>query len=142
MIEKRPMKAWNGGSIERAMELAGERRKKLVAQGALICCACDGEGGDTVAKTICEGCFGAGVILPPGGLTLPAAKPALPPCFRCPKLDHDAMRTAHAGWAPRATCCEGKCEKCGADLVSIDGFWRAFQEPHCPPCLLSTPTPA
>jgi hypothetical protein len=63
------MKAWNGGSIERAMELARERQNNLIAQGASVCSECNGEGG-TALGGICIGCHGAGVILPAEGLTL------------------------------------------------------------------------
>jgi DnaJ-class molecular chaperone len=61
-------KAWNGGSIERAMELARERQRKLIAQGATLCGECQGEGG-SVANGVCIECRGAGVIVPPEGLT-------------------------------------------------------------------------
>jgi hypothetical protein len=64
---RRARKAWNGGSIERAMELARERRKKQIAQGATLCDECNGEGG-TIASGVCITCRGAGVILPPDGL--------------------------------------------------------------------------
>lgn len=60
-----------------------------------------------------------------------------PPCFRCPKLDHDAMGAVHADWAPYARCCQGKCSECGAALWSIKDFWKAFEEPFCPMCLLT-----
>jgi hypothetical protein len=61
-------RAWNGGSIERAMELARERNNKLIAQGASLCDECNGNGG--TIHGVCIGCRGAGVILPPEGLTL------------------------------------------------------------------------
>jgi hypothetical protein len=63
-----PTKVWNGGSIERAMELARERRDKLIAQGAWLCDECNGNGG--TIHGVCIGCHGAGVILPAEGLTL------------------------------------------------------------------------
>lgn len=63
-------KAWNGGSPERAMEAARERRKVMVAQGASYCPTCSGEGATGPAE-LCPICRGAGVILPPGGLQLP-----------------------------------------------------------------------
>jgi hypothetical protein len=68
-------KAWNGGSIERAMELARERQRKLIAQGATLCGECQGEGG-SVANGVCIECRGAGVIVPPEGLTPPMSIPA------------------------------------------------------------------
>ena len=61
-------KAWNGGSVERALELARERVNKLVAQGASLCDECNGDGGTMTG--VCIQCHGAGVILPPEGLTL------------------------------------------------------------------------
>jgi DnaJ-class molecular chaperone len=61
-------KSWNGGSIESAMELARERQKKLIAQGASLCDECNGNGGTIYA--VCIQCHGAGVILPSEGLTL------------------------------------------------------------------------
>lgn len=64
-------KAWNGGSVEKAMELARERNKMLIAQGATLCDECGGEGGSQ-ASGVCIQCRGAGVLLPPGGLKLPA----------------------------------------------------------------------
>lgn len=63
-------KAWNGGNIERAMELARERQKTLIAQGASLCDECGGEGGSQVSG-VCIQCRGAGVLLPPEGLKLP-----------------------------------------------------------------------
>jgi len=65
----RVRKAWNGGSIEAAMEAARVRRDKMIAQGASLCDECNGEGG-SVASGVCIECHGAGVILPPGGLKL------------------------------------------------------------------------
>jgi hypothetical protein len=62
-------KAWNGGSIERAMELARERQNKQIAQGATLCDECCGNGG-TMTSGVCIACHGAGVILPPNGLVL------------------------------------------------------------------------
>lgn len=68
MDRMRAPKAWNGGSKERALDLAAERRKLLVSQGAAYCNACGGAGG--TAHALCEACGGAGVIIPSGGLTL------------------------------------------------------------------------
>lgn len=62
-------KAWNGGSRERAMELARERVDKMIEQGASLCAECNGAGG-TYTSGVCIACRGAGCILPPGGLTL------------------------------------------------------------------------
>jgi hypothetical protein len=62
-------KAWNGGSIESAMELARRRRDHAIAQGATICDECGGRGGSQISG-ICIQCKGAGCILPPGGLSL------------------------------------------------------------------------
>lgn len=61
-------KAWNGGSIEKAMEYARERRNKLIAQGASLCDECNGNGGTIYG--VCIQCHGAGCILPAEGLTL------------------------------------------------------------------------
>lgn len=64
-------KAWNGGSVEAALEYARERQKELIAQGASLCDECNGEGGSQ-ASGVCIQCRGAGVILPPDGLKLPS----------------------------------------------------------------------
>lgn len=62
-------KAWNGGSVERALELARERTNKLIAQGASLCDECNGEGGSYISG-VCIQCRGAGCLPPAGGLTL------------------------------------------------------------------------
>ena len=61
-------KAWNGGSVEAAMEYAQQMRDKMIAQGASLCDECGGEGG--TIHGVCIQCHGAGCILPAGGLTL------------------------------------------------------------------------
>ena len=60
-------KAWNGGSIESAMEYARQNREKAIQQGASRCDECGGEGGSQVSG-VCIQCHGAGFLLPPGGL--------------------------------------------------------------------------
>lgn len=62
-------KAWNGGCVERALELARERQNVVISQGASLCDECNGAGG-TYTGGVCIQCHGAGVILPPDGLTL------------------------------------------------------------------------
>ena len=62
-------KAWNGGSIEAAMRAARERVDVLVRQGATICDKCGGDGGSEF-DGLCQECFGAGCVLPEGGLKL------------------------------------------------------------------------
>lgn len=64
----RVRKAWNGGSRERALELARDRVDVMVAQGAALCTECDGHGG--TSQALCVRCRGAGCILPPEGLKL------------------------------------------------------------------------
>ena len=60
--------AWNGGSPERALELARERVDVMISQGATLCAACDGHGGTRWA--LCDQCRGAGCFVPPEGLKL------------------------------------------------------------------------
>lgn len=64
------MRAWNGGSRERAMEIAAQRRDKMLEQGASTCAACGGEGA-LDETNVCPQCTGSGVILPAGGLQIP-----------------------------------------------------------------------
>jgi hypothetical protein len=71
-------KAWNGGSVEAAMQSAREWRDKAIAQGASLCDECGGEGGSQ-ASGVCIQCHGAGCILPPEGLALER-----PPSRRAP----------------------------------------------------------
>lgn len=73
-MAERARKAWNGGSIDRAMELAQERRETMIAQGASLCQTCGGAGGTSTA--LCAQCHGAGVIIPDGGLKIASAHPA------------------------------------------------------------------
>lgn len=70
MTEERemPAKAWNGGSIEAAMESAREMRDRAIAQGASLCDECSGKGG--TLHSLCHQCRGAGCIVPPEGLKL------------------------------------------------------------------------
>jgi len=68
---KKVKRAWNGGSIERAMEFARQRRDEMISQGAWLCDECNGEGG-TVLAGVCQQCHGAGCIIPADGLRLPA----------------------------------------------------------------------
>src|SRR5690348_5290286 len=75
MSTRGPRKAWNGGSIEAAMEAARERQKVIVGQGASICDECGGDGG--TIHGICAVCHGQGVILPFGGLRHPSQIGAL-----------------------------------------------------------------
>jgi len=63
-------KAWNGGSIEAAMEFARQRRDEMIRQGAWLCDECNGEGG-TILAGVCQQCHGAGCIIPADGLKLP-----------------------------------------------------------------------
>ena len=65
------MKAWNGGSVEAAVEGAKRYRDEAIAQGATLCCECAGEGG-TITSGLCIACRGAGSILPFGGLRHPS----------------------------------------------------------------------
>lgn len=68
--EVKPMtKAWNGGSIESAMQYARERRDAMISQGATLCDECGGEGG-LAASGVCQQCHGAGCIVPAHGLSL------------------------------------------------------------------------
>jgi len=67
-------KAWNGGSFESAMELARERRKQMIAQGASVCERCAGEGDDK-AGGLCLECLGAGCRIPSKGLALDSTRP-------------------------------------------------------------------
>ena len=60
-------KAWNGGSIEAAMEYAKQRRNEMIKQGASLCDECGGEGG-LPASGVCQQCQGAGCIIPADGL--------------------------------------------------------------------------
>lgn len=54
-------KAWNGGSVERALELAREINEKLIAQGGWVRCdECAGEGG--TIHGVCIQCRGAGIL--------------------------------------------------------------------------------
>jgi len=69
-MAKPAKKAWNGCSVERALELAKDRNEKLIARGATLCRGCSGSGGSYLGGGICEDCSGAGVILPKGGLRL------------------------------------------------------------------------
>jgi len=62
-------KAWNGGSIETALEYARKMRDEMIAQGASLCDECGGDGGSPVSG-VCIQCRGSGVILPPEGLRL------------------------------------------------------------------------
>lgn len=61
-------KAWNGGSVESAIALSKQSQEELLAQGATLCGACNGEG--AMGLDVCVECCGAGVILPADGLTL------------------------------------------------------------------------
>lgn len=63
-------KAWNGGSIEAALQYAKERRDVMISQGASLCDECAGEGG-LQASGICQQCHGSGCIIPADGLRLP-----------------------------------------------------------------------
>ena len=63
-------KAWNGGSIEAAMESARRLRDEMIKQGAWLCDECGGEGGLPVSG-VCQQCRGAGCIIPSEGLKLP-----------------------------------------------------------------------
>lgn len=67
-MKRRAPIAWNGGSRERAMELARDRVDVMVSQGATLCTECDGHGGTSDA--LCDVCRGAGCFLPPEGLKL------------------------------------------------------------------------
>jgi DnaJ-class molecular chaperone len=67
---RRVRKAWNGGSIEAAMEAARNRRDAMITQGATLCDECGGEGG-LRESGVCQQCRGAGCILPADGLKLP-----------------------------------------------------------------------
>ena len=71
-MAKRVRKAWNGGSIEAAMQYARERRNKIIEQGASLCDECKGEGGLPISG-LCRQCHGAGYIVPPEGLKLVGA---------------------------------------------------------------------
>lgn len=63
------IKAWNGGSIESAMQYARERRDLMISQGASLCDECGGEGG-LIASGVCQQCHGAGCIVPAEGVSL------------------------------------------------------------------------
>lgn len=65
---RRVRKAWNGGSRERALELARERVNVMISQGATLCTECEGYGGSNDA--LCSSCRGAGCHLPPEGLRM------------------------------------------------------------------------
>jgi hypothetical protein len=62
-------KAWNGGSIEAAMQYGRERRDEMISQGATLCDECNGEGG-TILAGVCQQCHGAGCIIPAEGLKI------------------------------------------------------------------------
>lgn len=65
-------KAWNGASIEAAIQYAKERRDECIRQGATLCDECAGEGG-TILAGVCQQCHGAGCIIPAEGLRMPHA---------------------------------------------------------------------
>ncbi len=69
---KRARKAWNGGSIEAAMEYARKQRDKMIEQGATLCDECGGEGGTIFG--VCQQCRGAGCIIPADGLRIPSSQ--------------------------------------------------------------------
>lgn len=66
---RRARKAWNGGSIEAAMQHARGLRDKAIEQGATLCDECGGAGGSPISG-VCYQCRGAGCIPPPGGLSI------------------------------------------------------------------------
>ena len=69
-------KAWNGGSVEAAMNYARQQQQAVIGQGASPCDECGGAGVSS-ASGICVACHGAGTILPFGGLRHPSQIGAL-----------------------------------------------------------------
>lgn len=71
--KRRARKAWNGGSRERAMDLARERTEAAIASGCPRCLICHGTGGGENPLWICGDCGGAGFLVPIGGMPIPGS---------------------------------------------------------------------